>query len=337
MNTTVDAGLYMRLSVEDESNNESTSIQTQRAMLTDYCREKGYRIVDCYVDDGETGTNFERPEFQRMLRDIEAGKINTVICKDLSRFGRNYYEAGMYLDKYFVERKIRFIAIQDNVDSAKGSSGLTVPVINVMNDYYARSISEKTKAAKQTRAKQGMYLGSKAPYQAAKEWLCEPRVPIREEVEKQLYDAAIRGSVDAVYGIGKLYLETDIATAIGYFELAAKQGHSYAEYQLGRIYCFGLGVPQNLEAGIEWLKASADHGNEHAASLLSRVQEGLQNVALNAASGLLCSFANMLQTSGEQNFQKRLRADRKQISKTVQKKQAQGLHHQEEYQGQTMV
>ena len=174
-------------------------------------------------------------------------------------------------------------------------------------------------------------------YQAAKEWLCKPRVTICEEVEKQLYDAAIRGSVDAVYGIGKLYLETDIATAISYFELAAKQGHSYAEYQLGRIYCFGLGVPQNLEAGMEWLKASADHGNDHAASLLSRVQQGLQNVALNAASGLLCSFANMLQASGEQNFQKRLRADRKQISKTAQKKQAQGLHHQEEYHGQTMV
>ena len=111
MTTTVDAGLYMRLSVEDETNNESTSIQTQRAMLTDHCRERGYRIVDCYVDDGQTGTNFERPEFQRMLRDIEAGKINTVICKDLSRFGRNYYEAGMYLDKYFVERNIRFIAM----------------------------------------------------------------------------------------------------------------------------------------------------------------------------------------------------------------------------------
>ena len=133
MNTTVDAGLYTRLSVEDESNNESTSIQTQKAMLTDYCRERGYRIVDYYVDDGETGTNFERPEFQRMLRDIEAGKINTVICKDLSRFGRNYYEAGMYLDKYFVERNIRFIAIQDNVDSAKGGYDLTVPFLNMMN------------------------------------------------------------------------------------------------------------------------------------------------------------------------------------------------------------
>jgi hypothetical protein len=173
-------------------------------------------------------------------------------------------------------------------------------------------------------------------YQAAKEWLCEPRVPFREEVEKQLYDAAIRGSVDAIYGTGMLHLKTDPATAIGYFELAAKQGHSYAEYQLGRIYCFGLGVPQNLEAGMEWLKASADHSNDHAASLLSRVQEGLQNVALNAASALLCSLASMLHASGEQNLQKRLRADRKQISKTAQKKQAQGLHHQEEYQGQTM-
>ena len=173
-------------------------------------------------------------------------------------------------------------------------------------------------------------------YQAAKEWLCKPRVTICEEVEKQLYDAAIRGSVDAVYGTGILHLKTDTVTAIGYFELAAKQGHSYAEYQLGRIYCFGLGVPQNLEAGMEWLKTSADHGNDHAATLLSRVQQGLQNVALNAASGLLCSFANMLQASGEQNFQKRLRADRKQISKTAQKKEAHGLHHQEEYQVQTM-
>ena len=93
-------------------------------MLTDYCRERGYRIVDYYVDDGETGTNFERPEFQLMLRDMETGKINTVICKDMSRFGRNYYVAGMHPDKYFVKRKVRFIAIRDNVDGAKGSSGL---------------------------------------------------------------------------------------------------------------------------------------------------------------------------------------------------------------------
>ena len=174
-------------------------------------------------------------------------------------------------------------------------------------------------------------------YRAAKEWLCTPRVPISEEVEKQLYNAAIRGSVDAVYGTGKLYLGTDVSKTIGYFGLAAKQGHSYAQYQLGKIYCFGLGVPRNLEVGMEWLKASADHGNEHATALLGHVQQGIQNIALNAASGLILGLARMLQSSGEENFAKRIRADRKQIAKTAKKKQAQGLHHQEEYQGQTMV
>jgi DNA invertase Pin-like site-specific DNA recombinase len=196
MTTTVDAGLYMRLSVEDETNNESTSIQTQRAMLMDHCRERGYRIVDCYVDDGQTGTNFERPEFQRMLRDIEAGKINTVICKDLSRFGRNYYEAGMYLEKYFVERNIRFIAIQDNVDSAKGGYDLTVPFLNMMNDYYARGISTKTKVAKQTRAKQGMFLGSKAPYGYQKDPADRHHLVIDEEtaeVVRKIYALYLSG------------------------------------------------------------------------------------------------------------------------------------------------
>ncbi len=165
MNAAVHAGIYCRLSVEDAATaTESESIQTQKAMLTDYCERHGYHIVDYYIDDGQTGTNFERPGFQRMIEDIEGGRINTVICKDLSRFGRNYYEAGMYLDKYFVQKDIRFIAPGDNVDSAQGAYNLTVPVLNMMNDYYARGISVKTKDARATRAKLGMYLGSKAPY-----------------------------------------------------------------------------------------------------------------------------------------------------------------------------
>lgn len=176
----------------------------------------------------------------------------------------------------------------------------------------------------------------KDEYRAAKEWLCTPLVPICEAVKIQLYEAAIRGSVDAVYGTGKLYLNTDVPTAIGYFELAAMQGHSYAEYQLGKIYCFGQGVPPNLEIGIEWLKASAGHGNEHATVLLNYVQQNLHSMTINAACGLIRSLAQMLQSSGNQYFRKRMRADRKQISKTTEKKQAHGLHHQEEYQGQTM-
>jgi DNA invertase Pin-like site-specific DNA recombinase len=161
---TVNAGIYCRLSVDDSNLEESESIQTQKAMLSDYCHQHHFHIVDYFVDDGFSGTNFERPEFQRMLSEIEAGNINTVICKDLSRFGRNYYEAGMYLDQYFVQRDIRFIAPGDNVDTSKGTLDLSVPVINMMNDFYARGISQKTKAAKQTRAKLGMFIGSKAPY-----------------------------------------------------------------------------------------------------------------------------------------------------------------------------
>ena len=184
MNAAVHAGIYCRLSVEDETSQESESIQTQKVMLTDFCKNNGFHIVDYYIDDGETGTNFERPGFQRMLADIKAGKINTVICKDLSRFGRNYYEAGMYLDKYFVENNIRFIAPGNNVDSAKGGYDLTVPFLNMFNDFYARDISAKTKAAKETRAKQGMFLGSKAPYGYMKDPEDKHHLIVDEEAAK---------------------------------------------------------------------------------------------------------------------------------------------------------
>ena len=125
MNAAVHAGIYCRLSVEDAATaTGEREHPDSKAMLADYCDRHGYHIVDYYIDDGRTGTNFERPGFQRMIQDIEGGRINTVICKDLSRFGRNYYEAGMYLDKYFVQKDVRFIAPGDNVDSAQGAYNL---------------------------------------------------------------------------------------------------------------------------------------------------------------------------------------------------------------------
>lgn len=114
--------LYLRLSRDDELHGESGSISTQRQMLTQFCREQGLRIYDEYVDDGYSGTNFERPSFQRMLDDIEDGKINCVIVKDLSRLGRNYVMTGQYTDIYFPSHNVRFIAIADGVDSNKGES-----------------------------------------------------------------------------------------------------------------------------------------------------------------------------------------------------------------------
>ena len=111
-------GLYSRISRDDNNGGtESMSIANQRQILSDYAEQRGWNIVECYVDDGWSGTNFDRPDFQRMLKDIERGRINCVITKDLSRLGRNYSMTGYYIDEYFPVRMVRYIAINDNVDT----------------------------------------------------------------------------------------------------------------------------------------------------------------------------------------------------------------------------
>ena len=161
-------------------------------------------------------------------------------------------------------------------------------------------------------------------YSKATESLREPEVEPSPEVKQFLHEAAIRGSVDAIYGVGKQYLKTDIQKAISMFELAAEQGNSYAEYQLGKLYCFGRGVPQNLEAGMEWLKASASHGNEYAAQLLEKVEDHLHRQTTAAVFGLFRRLAGMIQSSAKQHIRRRNSIDRKQRQKIEKKKQAHG-------------
>ena len=161
-------------------------------------------------------------------------------------------------------------------------------------------------------------------YPKAVKSLREPEVEPDSEVKQFLHDAAIRGSVDAVYGVGKQYLKTDIQKAISKFELAAEQGNSYAEYQLGKLYCFGQGVPQNLEAGMEWLKASASHGNEYASALLEKVQNHIHRQTTSAVFGLFRGLAGMIQTSANNFIRRRNSIDRKQRQKIEEKKQALG-------------
>jgi DNA invertase Pin-like site-specific DNA recombinase len=197
MQATVNAGIYCRLSIDDPNTDESESIQTQKAMLTDYCHQHGFHIVDYFIDDGVSGTSFDRPDFRRMLDAIESGDINTVICKDLSRFGRNYYESGMYLDNYFIRKNIRFIAPGNSVDSANGAYNLSVPILNMMNDFYARDISAKTRDAKKARAKQGMYLAAKAPYGYIKDPADRHHLIVDEEtavIVRRIFDMAAHGA-----------------------------------------------------------------------------------------------------------------------------------------------
>ena len=161
-------------------------------------------------------------------------------------------------------------------------------------------------------------------YPKAVESLREPEVELDSEVRQFLHEFAIHGSVDAVYGVGKQYLKIDIQKAISMFELAAEQGNSYAEYQLGKIHCFRQGVPQDLEVGMEWLKVSASHGNEYASALLEKVQNHIHLQTTSAVFGLFRGLAGMIQTSANNFIRRRNSIDRKQRQKIEEKKQALG-------------
>ena len=160
------AGLYMRLSQEDERQGESLSIDNQRHILRKYAEEHGFEIHGEYIDDGVSGTTFDRPQVQRLLDDAKTGVINTILVKDLSRFGRNYIEVGQYLDYVFPAFGIRFIAIQDNVDTENRDSNAMemMPIMNVFNEWHAANTSKKIRAVKRSNAQEGIYTANKAAY-----------------------------------------------------------------------------------------------------------------------------------------------------------------------------
>ena len=132
-------------------------------LLTDYCVERGWLIHDTYVDDGYSGLNYDRSAFQRMLTDIDGGKVNLVITKDLSRLGRDYIQTGYYTDVYFSRKHIRYVAVNDGVDTNRDDNDIA-PFKNILNDMYARDLSRKVKTAKRQRASKGYYISAQTPY-----------------------------------------------------------------------------------------------------------------------------------------------------------------------------
>lgn len=158
------AALYCRLSSDDAYLGESGSIKTQRSLLTQYCKENNIPVYDVYTDDGFSGTNFERPAFKRMLNDLESHRANLVIVKDLSRFGREYAQMGMYIENDFEDWNIRFISIGENIDTLNGTDEILMPITNVINSQYAKECSRKTKQAHRALAKEGKFIGSRAPF-----------------------------------------------------------------------------------------------------------------------------------------------------------------------------
>ena len=156
--------LYERLSRDDEQAGESNSIQNQKKYLEEYARQKGMRNIRHFYDDGYSGTNFNRPGFAALLEEIEAGHVEVLIVKDLSRFGRNYLQVGYYTEILFPKKGVRFIAVNNNVDSATPQDNDFTPFLNIMNEYYAKDTSNKIKAVFKSRMKDGLRCSGSIPY-----------------------------------------------------------------------------------------------------------------------------------------------------------------------------
>jgi DNA invertase Pin-like site-specific DNA recombinase len=177
-----DAGIYCRLSVDDERTGESVSIENQRNILRKYVKEQGWNEIEVYCDDGYSGTNFNRPAVQRMIEDAKSGRINIIVVKDLSRFGRNYIEIGQFTDYLFPQIGCRFIAMNNGIDTVNQStSNDMMGFLNLFNEFYSRDTSKKVKAVKKACAENGKYLGTYAPLGYRKDPQDKHRLLIDEE------------------------------------------------------------------------------------------------------------------------------------------------------------
>ena len=235
-NGTKITALYCRLSQDDGNVGDSMSIQSQKAILEKYAMEIGKIAYSFYVDDGYSGTNFQRPSFQRMIADIEDGKIDTVITKDLSRLGRNYLESGAYIEVFFPQHNVRYIAVNDGVDSEQ-SGGLDItPFKNILNEFYSRDISKKVKSGKHIRALEGKFMGVTAPFGYRKDPQDKNHLIVDEATAptvRLIYSLALEG-----YGtnrIGKVLYERKIPKPSyykqEYFAQYAVEGNKWYDWK----------------------------------------------------------------------------------------------------------
>jgi DNA invertase Pin-like site-specific DNA recombinase len=187
------AGLYLRLSKDDERAGESVSIENQRLLLTKYAEGMGWEIQEIYIDDGWSGTTMQRPAFLRMMRDAEEKRINLIAVKDLSRLGRDYIEVGRYTDEVFPSLGVRFIALMDNIDT-EGNSDL-LPFRSILNDYHLKDLSRKIKSVLRAKAEAGEYVGAYAPYGYEKDAACPGRLVVDKTaaaVVRRIFDLRLQ-------------------------------------------------------------------------------------------------------------------------------------------------
>ena len=223
--------LYARLSKDDDLVGDSNSIVHQKEILAKYAKEHGFTNIEFYVDDGFSGTNFNRPDFQRMMADAEEGKISTVIVKDMSRFGRDYIMVGYYTEIYFSNLDIRFIAINDNVDSNIQTENDLTPFKNVFNEWYARDTSKKIRAVFKAKGNSGKHLTTNLPFGYKKDpndkdkWIIDEEAAATVRRIFQMYVDGYR-----ISEIGHKLTEEKVETPILYYMNRGIKTNARSEY-----------------------------------------------------------------------------------------------------------
>ena len=239
--------LYMRLSRDDEKYGDSVSIETQRVILRQFASDNNLHVVDEYVDDGWSGTNFERPDFKRMMDDVEAGKINCIVTKDLSRFGREHVMMDYYLEFMFPEKHIRYIAVAENEDTEKGLSDF-VPFKNLFNEWFAKDTSRKVKAALRAKHAAGERFSAYAPIGYKKDPDGKNTIVVDEETKwiiEKIFDLAAHG-----YGSARIsqVLYNEKVPTPGYLQYTryGKFAHIYADAPLEKSYTWTLAIIKSI-------------------------------------------------------------------------------------------
>ncbi|MCI5946886.1 MAG: recombinase family protein [Oscillospiraceae bacterium] len=222
---------YCRLSQDDDNDGTSVSIETQTKVLADYCKAQGFDIYNIYTDDGYTGTNFDRPDFKRLIEAVEDGKIGTVIVKDLSRFGREYLQTGFYTEMYLPDNDVRFIAINDSVDSDEGDNDFA-PFRNIINEWYAKDCSKKIRAVMKMKAQRGDCLTGMAPYGYMKDPNDKTKLIPNDRADyvKMMYRMAIEGCSCGEIATKMRSMNLPIPKADNYIRNGLENCASYPKY-----------------------------------------------------------------------------------------------------------
>ena len=239
--------LYMRLSRDDESYGDSVSIETQRTILRRFAEENNLHVVGEYIDDGWSGTNFDRPNFQRMMQDVEAGKVNCIASKDLSRFGREHIMMDYYLEFVFPEKGIRYIAVSDNEDTEKGLSDF-VPFKNLFNEWFAKDTSRKVKAALRAKHAASQRICTYAPLGYKKHPEIKNAIVVDEETKwivEKIFELAYHGSGAA--SIAHRLIEEKVPTSgwLNYTRYGTF-AHIYADAPEEKQYDWSIGQVKEI-------------------------------------------------------------------------------------------